>query len=94
MTDLTIKLPDKQTPGYLRRQMTADSFRQKMRAETGQEFWDALIDFILVYVVEPQDRDEAREILLDANEEQYKEILDSINGKTGNPTQAQASETN
>ena len=95
MSEIVIKLPDKTTPGYLRRQMDADRFRQELGKNKGQEYWDTLVDFLLVFVIEPEDRQEARDLLLDATEEQYHQMLDVIHGrkKEENPTQAQTSET-
>jgi len=47
---------------------------------------DDLIEFILGYVIEPADRDEAREQLLDASEAQLGEIIAQIGGLNQNPT--------
>ena len=95
MSELVVKLPDKSTPGYLRRLMKADEFREKMREQgQGAEFYESLFEFLLTFVIEPEDRDEAREILLDASKEQYMDLLAVINGGgVENPTPAQQSET-
>jgi len=77
MSELTIKLPDATTPGFLRRTMEAEKFRKQITV--GDEVdWDSLINFLLVYVLEPKDRDEAREVLLDLSREQYTDLLDVI----------------
>ena len=96
MGELVIRLPDKDTPGYLRRLIQADGFREKMReADNRPEFYEALVEFLLTYVLEPADRDEARELLMDASKEQYDAMLKVVNsGGAANPTQAQESETN
>ena len=77
MSELTVKLPDATTPGFLRRTMEAEKFRKQITV--GDEVdWDSLINFLLVYVLEPKDRDEAREVLLDLSREQYTDLLDVI----------------
>jgi len=92
MTELVFKVPDEKSPGFLRRMMAAGRFSELMRNnETGGEYYDNLITFLLAFVVEPEDRTEAREALLDATQEQYLELLDAINSQ-GNPTSAQPSE--
>ena len=94
MAEIVVKLPDKTTPGYLRRLMVADGFREKMNvAGNRAEFYESLIEFLLVYVIEPEDRNEARELLLEATEEQYRAMLAVIHGGGAtNPTQAEPSE--
>ena len=92
MTDIVFKVPDKKSPGFLRRMMAAGRFSELMRkGETGDAYYDNLIQFLLNFVEEPKDRDEAREALLDASEEQYVALLDAVNNQ-GNPTSAQPSE--
>jgi hypothetical protein len=94
MSELTFEVPDEKTPGYLRRIMAAGRFSEMMRAgDTGTEFYESLITFLLGFIVEPKDRDEAHEALLDATQEQYMELLDAINGAKRDPTPAQPKET-
>jgi len=83
MSELTIKLPDATTPGYLRRMKQADKYRQGLRDGTIE--FDELVEWLLIYVIEPADRDEARETLLDLSKEQYIAVLDAINNPA-NPT--------
>ena len=55
----------------------------------GEVDWDSLDNFLMVYVMEPKDRDEARELLLDLSREQYTDLLDVIKAppaEDGNPT--------
>jgi len=88
MSELTVKLPDATTPGFLRRSMEAEKFRKQITVG-GEVDWDSLINFLLVYVLEPKDRDEARELLLDLSREQYTDLLDVIKAppaEDGNPT--------
>lgn len=87
MSELNVKLPDATTPGFLRRTMQAEKFRKQITSETGDVDWESLINFLLVFVLEPKDRDEARELLLDLSREQYIDLLDVIKSTPDeNPT--------
>ena len=77
MSELNIKLPDATTPGFLRRTMEAEKYRKQIMSN-GEVDWDNLVSFLMVYVIEPADRDEARDLLLDLSREQYKDLLDVI----------------
>ena len=86
MTELVFEVPDEKTPGFLRRQMAASRFREMLNAgEINQEYFENLITFLLGFITEPGNREEAREALLDATQEQYLELLQAVNGKA-NPT--------
>ena len=76
MSELTIKLPDAQTPGYLRRLMQAEKYIKAIKS--GEANYNELIEYLLIFVIEPEDRDEAREVLLDANYDQYIDVLKLI----------------
>lgn len=94
MTEIEFRVPDEKSPGFLRRMMAAGRFSELMReGKTGAEYYNNLITFLMGFIVKPEDRDEAREALLDATQEQYMELLDAINSQ-GNPTSAQAQEKN
>jgi hypothetical protein len=93
MTELVFEIPDEKTPGYLRRVMAASKFGEMMRnSEIGAEYYENLITFLLGFIVEPVDRNEAREALLDASQEKYMELLEAVNGQA-NPTSAEVTET-
>ena len=87
MSELTVKLPDSTTPGFLRRTMEAEKYRKQITVG-GEVDWDSLINFLLVFILEPKDRDEARELLLDLSREQYTDLLDVIKAPAddANPT--------
>lgn len=98
---LLIGLPNENTPGYLRHQIAIDKFNslvlqcQKDNKPLPPEAYAALIDRILGYVIEPVDRDEARELLLDASKAQYHQILEAITNaynKDANPTSPEPTE--
>ena len=93
MSEITIEVPDEKQPGYLRRLIAVSRFQELQReGKITPEYYDNLITFILAYVSEPEDRDEAREALLDASAEQYMDILSAITGKDENPTPPEPSE--
>jgi hypothetical protein len=87
MSELTVKLPDATTPGFLRRSIEAEKYRKQITVG-GEVDWDSLINFLLVFILEPKDRDEARELLLDLSREQYTDLLDVIKAPAddANPT--------
>ncbi|MHB9139336.1 MAG: hypothetical protein ACYC4Q_08035 [Victivallaceae bacterium] len=91
MKELEFRLPAPDSPGYLRRAKLSLEFRQKMSSgNAGPETIDALVDFLLQFVEQPEDRNEARESLFDATEEQFLQLLDVVAGNVKeNPTPAQ-----
>jgi hypothetical protein len=77
---LVFEPPDENTPGYLRRLMARDKFIHAIKSkDVTPEIYDDLIAFLLPYITQPEDRDEAKEALLDATEAQYKALLEAIN---------------
>jgi len=90
MSELTIKLPDAKTPGYLRRLRQAEAHQRAIKDGTAD--YDELVEYLLIFVIEPEDRDQARELLWDASFEQYVDILRLIKippeTKDENPTSA------
>ena len=92
--DILIEVPDENKPGYLRRKMAANKFiTMQAEGEITPEYYENLITFLLSYVKEPVDRDEARDALLDASEADYIKILNAVSGKSENPTPPEPSET-
>lgn len=78
---LVLKAPTKKDRGYLKRQRTALNFSGKLdRMEVSEKVVDEIIDFCLPYVVEPEDRGDAREALEWATEEEIKGLLTAISG--------------
>ena len=87
MSQLIFNPPGKDTPGYLRRAREALTFQAMMQEKPTVEALDAMINFLLGYVSEPEDRDEARELMLDASEEQFLGMLNAVTGDVDeNPT--------
>lgn len=79
--DMKIAVPGKDKPGYLKRQRRAVSFSRAFSdRDVTPELLDELVDFLADFVVEPADREQAKELLWDASEEQFSEILAAISG--------------
>ncbi len=91
MTDLVITLPNKTTPGYLKRQRRALEFRSKMMSKDPDaltvEDFDGLVRFLSQFVTTPADPEQAYQTLYDqATEEQFDALLNSLLGGDANPT--------
>lgn len=84
---LVFSPPSNETPGYLRRMRQALSFQEKLTTNPTANTVDELVDFLMLYVTEPEDKAEARELLLDASQAQFMELLTAITGDNEtNPT--------
>lgn len=83
MSQIKFQPPSKSEPGFLRRQKTVLSLAKRLKSE---DYDPALIDemvaFLLPYVIEPTDRLEATEALMDASEEQFDSLLSLVGGQT------------
>jgi hypothetical protein len=94
MTELVLTVPDKNTPGFLRRSKRALEFQQAMSGDITPDKFDAMVEFLLDFAQEPADRDEARRMLWDdLSEQQYYDILAQITGSGENSTIPPESET-
>ena len=91
MKKLVFNPPSSDSPGYLRRARKSLEFRQKINAkDAGPETIDALVEFLLPFIEQPEDRKEAREGLMDASESQFLQLIDVVSGSNEeNPTSAQ-----
>ena len=82
---LTFQKPSKTDPGFLRRQRSVLEMRSKLQGQLEPGSVDTLVEFLLPYITEPVDRDQAREALWDASQDQFDEMLQALTG-SGNPT--------
>ncbi len=99
MSKLVFEAPTPQTPGYLRRVKKGLEFRKKLSGlDMSETAWiGEMIDFLVDYVTEPEDREEAKEAMWDVTEEKYYDMLDAIvgnqeedeEGEEENPTVAE-----
>jgi len=91
MPQLHFEQPGSNEPGFLRRSKRALELQETIQSASSghiaSSIIDELIDFLLDYVTEPTDRAEARELLLDASQDQFNEMLAAITGlNSENPT--------
>ena len=87
--------PKGDAPGYLLRLQKAENFRKFLRGEdTSGDFLELLYEYALPYVAEPVDREEAKQALMNASEDEYKEFMAFVaSGGAENPTVPPKSET-
>jgi len=92
VSKLRIELPGMDEPGFLRRTKRALQLREQLvnfrSGPTPSAVIDSVVDFLVDYVTEPADKNEAKEMLLDASQNQFMEMLNAIAGTGGdtNPT--------
>ena len=78
---LVLEVPKKSDRGYLKRQRTALNFSAKLdEMDIDEKVVDEIIEFCLPYVTEPENKDDAREALEWASEDEIKELLSAISG--------------
>jgi hypothetical protein len=87
--------PKSDAPGYLLRLQKAENFRKFLRGEDASgDFLELLYEYALPYIEEPVDRDEAKQALINASEDEYREFMAFIaSGGAENPTVPPKSET-
>lgn len=84
---LVLEVPKKSDKGYLKRQRTALNFSGKLdRMDVNEAVVDEIIEFCLPYVLKPEDRDDARDALEWASEDEIKELLAAISGSDQDAT--------
>ena len=91
MVDLVFNPPDEHAPGFLKRQKKALVFIKAFNVDNPTpDMIDDMVEFLLDYVTEPTDRDEARDLLWDASQEQIMTLMQAVGGgeSDGNPTAA------
>jgi hypothetical protein len=77
--------PDKNAPGFLKRLKKVAAFQASFsEGKITGETMDNLVDFLADYVIEPVDREQAKEALWDASETQFLSLLSSVSGGGGN----------
>ena len=73
--ELTIKPPDKDERGYLRRRMQLMELERDIYSSLDTGAITRFVDFFLPYVDEPKDRDAARDALLDVSRQQMIDLI-------------------
>jgi len=80
--EVVFEPPTDESPGYLRLQKNVLKVKDRMdKGEYTAEMIDEVIELLLPFVVEPVDRDEAREAMLDISKKQYQQMLNAVVGK-------------
>jgi hypothetical protein len=81
--EIVFDLPNKETPGYLRRMRDYMKFQESQADTTlsGAERMELMITFLMSYVKEPANKTEAMEALLDATQEQIDGLFALIMGR-------------
>ncbi len=81
MSVLKFSPPTKETPGYLKRLKKVLAFERKLKAkQIDPNTVDELVEFLADYVTEPTDRTEAIDLLWEASEEDFDNMLSAISG--------------
>lgn len=76
---LQFEIPGPSEPGFLRRQREAVKYREALRNNPSVQTMDDMITFLLGFVVEPTDKEQARELLLDLSRDDYNRTLAAVN---------------
>lgn len=78
---LVFHLPDKSEPGYLLRMRRALELNQRINdGSPSAQLIDDLVEFLLDYVREPSNREQARQALYMASEEQILSVFEALRG--------------
>ena len=75
---LVFAIPGSDEPGFIRRQRTAMQLTGAFKAGGGVQAMDDMINFLLTFVAEPQDREQARELLYDLSRDDYNGLLQAV----------------
>lgn len=75
---LVFEIPDASAPGFLRRQRAAAQHLATIRSGFTAAALDSMLTFLLGFVAEPLDREQARELLLDLSREDYNSFLKAV----------------
>lgn len=81
--EIVFEAPGREAPGFLRRQYLALSFQDAFKngQATAQTIRD-MVEFLLAYIKEPVDRQQAENLLWEASEAQFMTMLEAITGQT------------
>lgn len=80
---LKIETPTRESKGYWKRVKRGASLREEMSGGMTLSLCDRVIEFILPYVIEPTDHDEAKELLEDLSQDEFEKIIKAVIGDKG-----------
>lgn len=84
--NIKFQAPDSTTPGFLKRMKRALSFSEQIQSgKLSASLVDDLVDFLVGFVTEPKDKNKAKEMLMDASQEQFEGMLAAVTGANANP---------
>jgi hypothetical protein len=89
---IVLRPPTPDSPGYLRRSLSLMEAQERMRAGEWRALYD-LIDLIAMFIVEPEDLEARKALLLDASESQWNELVSAVTGVPSKNSSAAGSET-
>lgn len=92
-TRLAFSPPARNAPGYFRRQREAGAVVQAYQQNPSAENFDAMLDLMLQWLVEP-DRETGYQLMLELSEEQVDELQAAIQGATKVPLGSASSSRN
>lgn len=79
---LVFEPPSSEAPGYLRRMRRALELQNALKEEgmVHVDVLDGIVELLLPFVKEPEDRDVAREALWDASKSDFDRMLKAVSG--------------
>lgn len=82
MTRLVFRVPGREAPGFLRRQMRALEFRDRLQGDdVSAATVQALVEFLAEFVAEPEEIEARREALMEASQQEFEDLLTAIGGQ-------------
>jgi hypothetical protein len=80
MGKIVFEPPNRSSPGFLKRMRRAIYLRGVLVDNPKPEHIDEMVEFLLPYIVEPEDRSEAAELLWDASQEDFENLIKLVAG--------------
>lgn len=80
---LKIETPTRESKGYWKRVKRGAALREEMSGGMTLSLCDRVIEFILPYVIEPIDHDEAKELLEELSQDEFEKIIRAVIGDKG-----------
>ena len=85
MSELVFRLPNADTPGFLRRQRIAIALQSELADKPTVASIDRLAEFLVTFVAEPADRQEALGLIWELPQSQLEETLRAITESQADP---------
>ncbi len=85
MSELVFVFPTAETPGFLKRQRAAVALQTELASGATVETVERLVEFLLEFAKEPEDRAAARELIWDLPQAKFEEVLKGITESQASP---------